>query len=369
MMPQAQSAQRKCEVLLFAPEPEECRYISGLFQNPRAQIVSEHEFSRAVSQMQKQVFDIIWVIPGKKGELIGSFISEAHRLQSRAMVIIGPEILMTDCPPPIHSADNLRNLFLDSVALVHGLRSGEGKMPSEAGENLSGIHESELQAGAHVHASILSSLLHDMRTPIVAIGGYARMVLDGRAGVINEKQRHYLSIVAENAGRLTNLAREIDMFRGAPPLRYSPVSLSKTLTDLTEDVRGHFPEIRIELLIPANPVIVAADEPVLRLALRDLLGYAAKHIRGGDGMTAEITTKDGEKAVLRIITPGDVIPGSFPGGVSEVPDSARNGAPVTAELWEARRIFLLHGCRIAISSTDENSVLVEFPLFPFEAPA
>jgi hypothetical protein len=367
-MPQAQSARSKCEVLLFVPEPEECRYLSGLFQDPRAEIVSEHEFARAVSQMQKHAFDVIWVIPGGKGELIGSFISEACRLQPGAVVTICPEITMTDCAGPLRSADNLRNVFMDSVTLVKGMRSGEDKISGGADESLSGVHESELQAEAHVHASILSSLLHDMRTPIVAISGYARMVLDGRAGVINEKQRHYLSIVAENAGRLTNLANEIDMFRDAPPLRYSQISLSEAVSDVAECARDHFPEISFALLIPENPVIVAADGPVLRSALTDLLAFSAKHTRSGR-ITVEITMKDGEKAVLRVVTPGHVSPGSFPGGVSELPDSVPHDEPGMAELREARKIFLLHGCRIAISSTDEQSVLVEFPLFPLETTA
>src|SRR4029077_17001248 len=59
-----------------------------------------------------------------------------------------------------------------------------------------------LKIGSHVQ----SNIAHELRTPLAAIRGYARMILDGRAGEINDTQRDYLKIINDNTNRLINVA-------------------------------------------------------------------------------------------------------------------------------------------------------------------
>src|SRR5262249_46335385 len=49
------------------------------------------------------------------------------------------------------------------------------------------------------------NLAHELRTPLAAIRGYTRMILDGRGGEINEKQKEYLRIATDNTNRLITL--------------------------------------------------------------------------------------------------------------------------------------------------------------------
>lgn len=55
----------------------------------------------------------------------------------------------------------------------------------------------------------VANLVHDLRTPLVSIRGYTRMILEERVGPINSTQREYLSIVAENADKAVRLLNEL----------------------------------------------------------------------------------------------------------------------------------------------------------------
>src|SRR5437773_6228984 len=62
--------------------------------------------------------------------------------------------------------------------------------------------EALIKIASHVQ----SNIAHDLRTPLGAIRGYARMILDGRAGDTNDRQREYLRIITENTNRVINIA-------------------------------------------------------------------------------------------------------------------------------------------------------------------
>src|SRR5439155_2995068 len=59
-----------------------------------------------------------------------------------------------------------------------------------------------LQMRSHQQVNVA----HELRTPLAAIRGYARMILDGRSGEINDTQRDYLRVITENTNRLINVA-------------------------------------------------------------------------------------------------------------------------------------------------------------------
>jgi len=70
-----------------------------------------------------------------------------------------------------------------AIAEAHLAKVTDEKMRSEA----------LIKIASHVQ----SNIAHDLRTPLGAIRGYARMIIDGRAGDTNNTQRNYLRIIAE----------------------------------------------------------------------------------------------------------------------------------------------------------------------------
>src|SRR5205814_3308773 len=62
-----------------------------------------------------------------------------------------------------------------------------------------------LDAIIRMRSHLQANVAHDLRTPLGTIRGYARMILDGRTGEVNDTQRKYLQIVTDNTNRLITL--------------------------------------------------------------------------------------------------------------------------------------------------------------------
>ena len=54
----------------------------------------------------------------------------------------------------------------------------------------------------------IADRLHDLRTPLVALRGYLRMVLEQRVGPLNNVQQEYLQVVLDSADRMVQQLNE-----------------------------------------------------------------------------------------------------------------------------------------------------------------
>jgi hypothetical protein len=87
------------------------------------------------------------------------------------------------------------------------IRSSPGSL-SEA-ESKSRLAQSEDSGGPHGNPAVSdANLVHDIRTPMVAVRGYTRMLLEEREGPLNPTQREYLTIVLENAQKVIRLLND-----------------------------------------------------------------------------------------------------------------------------------------------------------------
>jgi signal transduction histidine kinase len=53
-----------------------------------------------------------------------------------------------------------------------------------------------------IKGEFLGTASHKLRTPLTAIGGFIELVAEGEAGPVNEMQREFLGIAAQNTQRL-----------------------------------------------------------------------------------------------------------------------------------------------------------------------
>jgi signal transduction histidine kinase len=71
--------------------------------------------------------------------------------------------------------------------------------------------DGDRNAGENATECALTNLIHDLRTPLVAVRGYARMLLEERAGgVLNSTQREYLNIVLENTNQVIRMLNDAE---------------------------------------------------------------------------------------------------------------------------------------------------------------
>ena len=130
-----------------------------------------------------------------------------------------------------------------------------------------------------LHAALLSSIGHDLRTPLTSVAAAidaiaaeapgAASVATARAGVA--RLRRFLD-------NLVDMVR-IDSHAVTP--RLEPVDLTDAVTGAVHDLRELLRGRTIDLKVPVNLPLVLADTGLLHHVLLNLIGNAATH--GGDG--------------------------------------------------------------------------------------
>jgi signal transduction histidine kinase len=176
-----------------------------------------------------------------------------------------------------------------------------------ARENLQQAHDalelrvaqrtSQLEA-AHREAETLSySIAHDLRAPLRAISGYARILMEDMPGKLPPEASALLDRIGINAERMGTL---IDALLGFGQLSRQPLQPAKVrLDDIVEDalgwmqseISGRNVDIRRTRLGQ-----VYADPALVRIALSNLISNAIKFSRGRDPAVVEIgrTVQDKE---------------------------------------------------------------------------
>jgi two-component system sensor histidine kinase KdpD len=177
-----------------------------------------------------------------------------------------------------------------------------------------------------LRSSLLSSVSHDLRTPLAAITGAISALRDEATGTDLGARRELLDTVAEEAGRLERLlANLLDMTRlesgGLEPKReWVPLEeiVGGALTRLEAQLAGR--EVRTE--VPADLPLAFGDPVLLEQLVLNLLENAVKH------------TPAGTKIEIRAAAAGDALelevadrgPGLAPGDETRVFEKFQRGA-------------------------------------------
>ena len=161
---------------------------------------------------------------------------------------------------------------------------------------------SHLKALERQKANVTSMIAHDIKSPIVAIGGFALRLLKKDLGTDKDKLKQYIEIISTEAGRAELLVNDFLEFSqldiGALNLVFGPTSLDKELIELlkTYEPKALQRGMRIELASPKTLSIIEADANRLRRVFANLLDNALKFSK--DGGTITIATQETEEEVM-----------------------------------------------------------------------
>jgi signal transduction histidine kinase/CheY-like chemotaxis protein len=145
----------------------------------------------------------------------------------------------------------------------------------------------QVQAANRLKDEFLATLSHEMRTPLNAVLGYARML---RTGVIGaERQEQALDVIERNASALTQIVEDVlDVSRiisGKTRLELRPVMLQGVIEDAiatvlpAADAKG----VKLDAFLDPQIGAVAGDADRLRQVVWNILSNAVKFTpRGQD---------------------------------------------------------------------------------------
>ncbi len=157
----------------------------------------------------------------------------------------------------------------------------------------------ELKTLDELKTNLLSNVSHELRTPLVSVMGYTDMMINGKAGPINNTQREFLGISLRNVEKLVTLIENLLDFsrlhRGDERLVFDTFDLldcARTSIQVVQPVSDGR-EMEIELLAPDTPVLVEGDKGKIGQVFNNLLSNAVKFNGNGGTVTVEIRLGDG----------------------------------------------------------------------------
>lgn len=243
---------------------------------------------------------------------------------------------------------------------------------------LSQTHEQTRVAveSERLRTALLSSLSHDLRTPLSSIEGAASSLLQESSGLSREAQREMAETILEESRRMTRLVTNLlDMVRVetdalAVHKQWQPLeeALGVALIRLEERLAGHGVTTALSPDLPLVPI----DELLIEQVFINLLENAAKYTPRGTPI--RVSAWAGKDAV--VVEVADRGPGVPPGEEEIVfrkfhrtasADSAGPAGGSGLGLTICRGIIAAHGGRIWLEAGQGAGACFRFSL-PLEGP-
>jgi PAS domain S-box-containing protein len=221
-------------------------------------------------------------------------------------------------------------------------------------------------------AKFLSMMSHDLRTPLTAISGNAKLIEAGVHGPVTEEQTDALRRIEAACGELLRMINDILAFAklesGKVEIVPAAVRIRDAVTRAERLVRVRLEEAGLTITDSLDPdTMVLADADRLQQILLNLLTNAAKFTPAGGQITVSSERADG-RARIHVRDSGIGIPATelekiFDPFVQldEQPDAAHRGVglglAISRDLARA-----MHGELTAASRVGEGSVFtIELP--------
>ena len=203
----------------------------------------------------------------------------------------------------------VERFVLESMGFQIGLAIGNAQLFSSVKEmarrevELESANE-RLRAIDEMKNSLMSNVSHELRTPLVPIGGFTRMVYDGKVGELNAKQREFLGIVLRNVERLGQLIENLLNFSALRPgtarLAVEDFDLREVVSAVLEGAGGAAEAARVKVRaeLAEGPLVVRADRARINQVIENLVSNAVKFNRPGGSVTVRVGPSNSDLEVL-----------------------------------------------------------------------
>ena len=251
-----------------------------------------------------------------------------------------------------HVAD-LITLSIENTALKEQLQAVEAR--SEANR---------------LKAELISTLAHEMRTPLTSIKGYSSALLMEEASFSPETQREFLQTIDEECDILQDLIHDLlessIIDAGFLKLEFEPVMVPRLVQGVVDDIARRNQEHRFLIDFPPDFPVLEADPHRVVQVLRNLLDNAVKYSQSGGLVVVRGEVRESE-AVISVADQGI---GIAPEDLNHLFEKyfriksglGRHVVGVGLGLPIARTIVENHGGRIWAESKVEQGTTLYFTL-------
>ncbi|HET9929509.1 MAG TPA: sensor histidine kinase KdpD [Polyangiaceae bacterium] len=339
----------QCRVSVFTPGA------SGKLERNYASKGSEGELDRDASISQ-------WVFYNKQEAGLGTrTLPSSSTLYVPLMAsgsLVGVLGLTPEAPDRFDSVEQRRQV--DALAVQMALALERARLADETERARREVEAEQLRS------ALLSSVSHDLRTPLAVIRGAADALLDARTPYEGTTRIELTRTILDEALRLTRLIKNLlDMTRlqaGAMSVKKEWVPLEELIGGALERLSAAIGKREIQVQLPPELLLVHCDASLLEQALINLLENALKYSEGA----IEVSASQQEGEVLAAIA--DRGPGIPVGAETQVFEkfhrAGREGSPggVGLGLAICRGIIAAHGGRIWVQNREGGGAVFKFTL-------
>ncbi len=160
----------------------------------------------------------------------------------------------------------------------------------------------ETEKSLQTKEAILSTLAHEIRTPLTVIQSTVDIMCEGRVGPLDQRQKEFLQSVGSNVRRLVTLSdtilASIKVESAWFTISLHPIDLRKVIKNVAAHMQPVLEERNIEMRYSFPQLLSRppADEGWIHQVLVNLVHNAVKHMRSGGKVI--ISVNENEDAVV-----------------------------------------------------------------------
>jgi two-component system, OmpR family, sensor histidine kinase VanS len=182
---------------------------------------------------------------------------------------------------------------------------------NQMAEDIKHIIENERKS-ENAKNELITSVAHDLRTPLTSIIGYLELVSDKDKLTPETKQR-YIEIAYNKSKRLEKLIEDLFAYTkfsfGEVTMELSEIDMVKFINQLLDEFYPSFQEYNLdyEFTTTLSSAVVVADGNLLARAFANLISNAIKY--GKDGKRVKLKlSKENNKIIVTVTNYGKLIP-------------------------------------------------------------
>ena len=141
-------------------------------------------------------------------------------------------------------------------------------------------HITELQVVNEELKTFSYAVSHDLKAPLVTIGGFSRRLLEKYGDSLDEKGQQYLKMINTSSIRMEELIRGLLSFfsSGREVVNFSSLKMEKMVWEVFNQLKGMCPNRTIHLHVETMPDL-KGDEAMITQVIVNLLSNAIKYTR------------------------------------------------------------------------------------------
>lgn len=148
-----------------------------------------------------------------------------------------------------------------------------------------------------VPEDFLAHLIHDLKAPVVTIGGFARRLLDGKMGDVTPEQKEGLNIILKSCERLEHDLKMVlqhmkaDLAEGLSPQVFDVVTAAERVCE-TLKPEADSKQVSLNVEAPPERVSVEADPFIINKAIFNLVDNAIRYTDEGGQVQVAISLRN-----------------------------------------------------------------------------